>query len=333
MRSSIILLCAFLLDLLIGDPRWLPHPVRIIGRAITSGEALLRRFCTSPVQERRAGALLVLLITGLATVGAICVQWGIGLLSVHLSAQLGAALMVCFVATTIATRELIGSVQLVVKTAKAGKLADARRHLSMIVGRDTEHLAERDVIRAALETLAENLSDGVIAPLFYLAIGGFPAAMAYKAVNTLDSMVGYKNDRYLHFGWAAARLDDVANYLPARITGLLIVTAAFITGLFAKSGSPIGRAARSLRILRRDGRNHTSPNSGIPEAALAGALGVRMGGPSLYGGRIVEKPSIGELETVDLFSASTDAIRIGYVVACLGAAAAATTVSFWQVLP
>jgi adenosylcobinamide-phosphate synthase len=245
---------------------------------------------------------------------------------------LGAALMVWFVATTIATRELISSVQRVVCSTRMGEFADARRYLSMIVGRDTECLSERDIIKAALETLAENLSDGVIAPLFYLAAGGFPAAMAYKAVNTLDSMVGYKNDRYLRFGWAAARLDDVVNYVPARITGLFIVLAAFITGLFIKGDSSFGRAARSFYILRRDGRSHTSPNSGVPEAAMAGALGIKMGGPSLYGGRTIEKPYIGEQERNDFYGASAEAIRIGYVVSCLGTATAITTLSFWSVL-
>lgn len=327
-----ILLLAFFLDLLIGDPRWLPHPVRIIGKAIKVAEDLLRRLCTSTLREKGIGVLLVLLIVGLTAFGAFVVQRGIGLISAHLSMYLGAALMVWFVATTIATRELLGSVQLVVNTVKTGNLADARCHLSMIVGRDTEDLSERDVIKAALETLGENLSDGVIAPLFYLAVGGLPGAMAYKAVNTLDSMVGYKNDRYLHFGWAAARLDDAANYIPARITGLLIVLAAFVTGVFTKGGSPFGRAAGSFRILRRDGRNHTSPNSGVPEAAMAGALGIRMGGPSPYGGRIVEKPYIGEQERDDFYGASAEAIRIGYVVSCLGTATTMATLSFWSLL-
>ncbi len=332
MRGPVILLLAFLLDLLIGDPKWLPHPVRIMGKMIEYTEDLLRRFCTSILGEKGAGVLLVLLIVGLTALGAFGIQRGIGLISARLSAYLGAALMVWFVATNIATRELIGSVQLVVNTVKKGNLADARRHLSMIVGRDTEDLSERDVVRAALETLGENLSDGVIAPLFYLAVGGLPGAMAYKAVNTLDSMVGYMNDRYLHFGWAAARLDDVANYIPARITGLLIVLAAFVTGMFTKGDSPVGRAAVSFRVLRRDGRNHTSPNSGVPEAAMAGALGIRMGGPSLYGGKIVEKPYIGEQTRNDLYGASAEAIKIGYVVSCLGTATTMTTLSFWSLL-
>jgi adenosylcobinamide-phosphate synthase len=331
-KGPVILLCAFILDLFIGDPRWLPHPVRIIGKAIGTTEDLLRRFCRSASGEKTMGVVLVVVIVGLTVLTAYGIERVIALISAHLSMYLGTALMVWFVATTIATRELIGSVQLVVNAVKAGSIADSRHHLSMIVGRDTENLSERDVIKAALETLAENLSDGVIAPLVYLAIGGFPAAMAYKAVNTLDSMVGYKNDRYLHFGWAAARLDDVANYVPARITGLLIVLAAFITGAFTKGEGPFSRAARSFRMLRRDGRNHTSPNSGIPEAAMAGALNVRMGGPSLYGGKMVEKPFIGEQGREDFFGASAEAIGIGYVVSCLGAVAAMTTLSLWNVL-
>jgi adenosylcobinamide-phosphate synthase len=332
MRDSIVLLLAFFLDLLIGDPRWLPHPVRIIGKAISTAELLIRRFCTSAEREKAAGVVLVVLIVGLTGLGALGVQQGIAFLSIHLSPILGMVLMVYFVATTIAVHELIGSVELVVNSVKAGNLADARSHLSMIVGRDTENLSHCDVLKAALETLAENLSDGVIAPLFYLAIGGFPLAMAYKAVNTLDSMVGYKNDRYLHFGWAGARLDDAANYIPARITGLFIVLAVFIAGLFIRGVSPFVCAARSFRILRRDGRNHTSPNSGIPEAAMAGALGVRMGGPSLYKGRMVEKPYIGEQGRGDFIEASAEAIRIGYIVSSLAAAAAILTLSFRSLL-
>jgi len=153
------------------------------------------------------------------------------------------------------------------------------------VGRDTENLNEKGVLKATMETLAENLSDGIIAPLFFLALGGLPLAMAYKAINTLDSMVGYRNERYLEFGRASARCDDLANFIPARITGLLMVAAAPLFALSAKN---------AWRIMGRDGRNHSSPNSGMPEAAVAGALGVRLGGTNLYGGKPVEKPTIGD---------------------------------------
>ena len=164
----------------------------------------------------------------------------------------------------------------------------------MIVGRDTQHLSEEGVLRATVETVAENLSDGIIAPLFYLAVGGLPFAMTYKAVNTLDSMVGYKNDRYLLFGRASARLDDIANFIPARITGLLVVIAVFLLTLAGKAGRPAINARRALTVMLRDGRKHSSPNSGFPEAAVAGGLGVILGGPSTYGGIVIEKPYIGE---------------------------------------
>jgi adenosylcobinamide-phosphate synthase len=159
------------------------------------------------------------------------------------------------------------------------------------VGRDTSELDEQDISRAVIETVAENASDGVVAPLFYLALGGPALALAYKAVNTLDSMVGYKNDRYRHFGWAAARLDDLANFIPARITAVLVCLAADINRRFMSDDAP---SPRPWHIMLRDGRNHPSPNSGYPEAAMAGALGVRLGGPGTYGGQMSVKPYIGD---------------------------------------
>jgi adenosylcobinamide-phosphate synthase len=178
-----------------------------------------------------------------------------------------------------------------------------------------------------VETLAENLSDGVIAPVFYYVIGGLPLAMAYKAINTLDSMVGYKNATYINFGWASARLDDIANYIPARLTGLLIVLSVFVAMLFKKGASARDAASRSFETMRRDGRNHTSPNSGVPEAAMAGALGIRMGGPSTYGGILVEKPYIGKNEREDYLAASEDAVRIAYVTSAFGVVIAAILLS------
>jgi adenosylcobinamide-phosphate synthase len=220
------------------------------------------------------------------------------------------AVLIYLIGTTIALRELASSAGKVIAAVKAGVLDDAKTRLGMIVGRDTADLTDEDVLRATIETLAENLSDGVIAPVFYLAIGGLPLAIAYKAINTLDSMVGYKNKKYINFGWASARMDDIANYIPARITGMLIVLAVFLTAVFRKGESPLSAAGRSFMIMRRDGRNHTSPNSGIPEAAMAGGLDIRMGGPSTYGGILVEKPYIGEAGDADYLSASEHAIRI-----------------------
>jgi adenosylcobinamide-phosphate synthase len=188
------------------------------------------------------------------------------------------------------------------------------------------------VLRATVETLAENLSDGVIAPVFYLVLGGLPLAIAYKAINTLDSMVGYKNEKYIRFGWASAKLDDAVNYIPARISGLLIVIAAGIIGIW-DSGLGIGKEKAkhqhlnpdprlSLKIMLRDGSKHTSPNSGMPEAAVAGALGIRLGGPSTYGGMMSEKPFIGDENNGDYLSSAHKTITLIGTASALSAAAA-----------
>ena len=312
-----ILAAAFLLDLAIGDPRWLPHPVRIIGSAITRTEAALRTFFKTPSQEKAAGVILALLIALAAFLVTALICRTAAALS-GAAAVPGAVVLVYLTSTTIAVHELIGSARLVIGAVMKESIGDARYRLSMIVGRDTADLSGEDILRATTETLAENLSDGIIAPLLYLAVGGLPLAMTYKAINTLDSMVGYKNDTYRHFGWAAARLDDAANFIPARLTGFLIAVAAFILALLKGSGSPASAVRSSLAIMARDGRNHTSPNSGMPEAAMAGALGVRMGGPSTYGGMLVEKPYIGDLKTGDYLAASKDAIIIVRITSLLG---------------
>lgn len=297
MIGPLELILAFILDLAIGDPRWLPHPVRIIGRAIMHMENLLRALFNTR-GERTAGILLVILTV---IPSALIAFFIIVLLRQATSGFLliiSKAVLIYLIGTTIALRELISSAKQVIDSVEAGRLDDARRHLSMIVGRDTTDLSEEGILSATIETLAENLSDGVIAPIFYLAIGGLPFAMAYKAINTLDSMIGYKNEKYIRFGWAAARLDDIANYIPARLSGLLVVISSFI---IQRSFSA---ARHAMNIMLRDGTNHTSPNSGVPEAAMAGALGVRLGGPSLYGGVIVAKPYIGDVRNEDYLSAA-----------------------------
>jgi len=301
--GPIELMLAFVLDLLIGDPAWLPHPVRIIGRGITHMETFLRAFFTAR-GEKAAGIFLVVLIIIPSAFLAFLLQKSLLQASQGIFMIISKAVLVYLISTTIALRELVASAGRVINAIKAGMLEDARVKLSMIVGRDTADLSDEGVLRATIETLAENLSDGVIAPLFYLAIGGLPLAIAYKAINTLDSMVGYKNDRYIRFGWAAAKIDDLANYIPARISGILIAFASCIVSysLFA--------FRLSLKTMVHDGRNHTSPNSGMPEAAMAGALGVRLGGPSTYGGLLVDKPYIGEAGTVTYLAASENAVTI-----------------------
>ncbi|AAR36382.1 cobalamin biosynthesis protein CobD [Geobacter sulfurreducens] len=295
-RVALLVLAALVLDWLLGDPRWLPHPVVAVGRLVTALERQLRRLVTN---ERAAGVILLVLTVGITGGTAWLLVLGAGL--VHPVA--GFAVEALLGWTCLAARSLHGESKLVADALAAGDLAEARFFLSRIVGRDTAELTEPEIWRGVVETVAENTSDGVIAPLFWFMIGGAPLALAYKAVNTLDSMVGYKNERYLHFGWASARFDDLVNLLPARITGLLMVLSAPLAGLSGPG---------AWRIMRRDGRNHSSPNAGIPEAAAAGALGVRLGGMNVYFGRPVAKPTIGDpLNPLDR-TAWRGAVRLMY---------------------
>src|SRR3989304_3957317 len=208
----------------------------------------------------------------------------------------------------VSVKSLADESKKILTALKENDLMKARKALSLIVGRDTANLSQEQIVRACVETVAEGSVDGVLSPLFYAFVGGPSAAMAYKAVNTLDSMVGYKDEKYIRFGWASARLDDLANYIPARISAVLIPIASFLCGCHFKG---------SLRIAFRDGRKHESPNSGIPEAAIAGALGVQIGGPRKYQGEIVEKPFIGDAQN-PLTTKSIDmAIKIIYVASVL----------------
>lgn len=269
---------ALLLDQLVGDPRWLPHPVRLIGTL----QAGLEKVCRRLIPQARLAGLVTVLIT-LAVTGGL--TWGLlhgaGLLHPLLSDLMAILLL----HTTFAARDLARHAMAVQGALQRDDLVLARQRVAMIVGRDTAALDEAGVTRAGVESVAESLVDGVTAPIFYALLGGPLAAMLYKAINTGDSMFGYKNERYREFGWAAARLDDLANLLPARLTALLIPLAALLLGLKARA---------SLRILRRDRRCHASPNSGFPEAAVAGALGIRLGGDSRYFGRLVSKPTLGD---------------------------------------
>ncbi len=277
-RSVVVIPAAVLLDWLLGDPRWLPHPVVQIGRLIAWLERLLRR-CR--LDGLLGGALLLLITVGITAAVTGGVLYGARL--VH--PWLGDAVAVLFSWTCLAARSLHRESRLVADALRRGDLPVARRYLSFIVGRDTAELDAGECWRGAVETVAENASDGVIAPLLFLMLGGPVAGLAYKAVNTLDSMVGYRNDRYLLFGRASARFDDLLNLIPARLTGLLMVLVAPFVGLSCRG---------AWRVMRRDGRNHSSPNSGISEAAAAGALGVRLGGTNRYFGKPAEKPTIGD---------------------------------------
>ncbi|GIP22555.1 adenosylcobinamide-phosphate synthase CbiB [Paenibacillus sp. J22TS3] len=265
-----VLPAAYVVDRLVGDPRSIPHPVVGMGRAITRIEAAIRRH-VQPRRFKAAGVLLPLLVAG----GAFALTWGLIWLLAKISPWLAAAAEVWLIATTVAAKGLKDAGMEVYHCLKEGDLPAARQSLGMIVGRDTAHLDSPDIVRGAVETVAENIVDGVVSPLFYAAIGGAPLAMAYRAVNTLDSMVGYKNDKYIHLGWASARLDDVANYIPARLTALLLIVSAWAMKL---------DAGRAYRTVRRDASAHPSPNSGYPESAVAGSLGVRLGGENVYHG-------------------------------------------------
>jgi len=269
---------ALLLDLTIGDPRGIPHPVVAIGHLIHLLERILRQ---SWLNERLAGVLLLLLVV-FCTAGTTWLLLKILIVLMPLAGWIAAVLLS---STCLAARSLHTESARVAAALLEGDLPAARHFLSYIVGRDTDQLEETEIWRAVIETVAENTSDGIIAPLFWLTAGGPVVAMAYKAVSTLDSMVGYRNQRYLQFGWASARMDDLLNFLPARLSALLLIAAAPLAGCSASG---------SARITLRDRLNHPSPNSGHPEAAAAGALGVRLGGASRYNGVSSMKEYIGE---------------------------------------
>lgn len=269
---AIPLVAGYLLDLLLGDPRWLPHPIRLFGNIIIKGEKLLN----TGRYKLLKGALLTILLCMLVFSCFYFIQhW---LLNISTGAYYIFASI--FVFYGLANKSLLQEGKEVFDTLQYQGLDAGRKRLSWIVGRQTSSLNENQIRTAVFETLSENLSDGVIAPLFYYAIGGIPAMMTYKMINTLDSMIGYKSERYFYFGKFAARLDDVANFIPARLTAVLMVLVTFSKG--------------GLVYIFRYGHQHASPNSGYPEAALAGILQCRFGGPNTYHGQLVVKPYIGD---------------------------------------
>ena len=272
----------FVLDAIFGDPAWLPHPVVYMGKAISVLEKGLRaRLPKTPEGELWGGRILAfclpvgtLVLTSLVCMGAAA-----------LHPLLGLAVQMFWCGQALAAKGLVQESMNVYRELTKPDLPAARTAVSRIVGRDTQALTAEGVTKAAVETVAENASDGVIAPLFYMLLGGAPLALTYKAINTMDSMVGYKNTQYLYFGRAAAKLDDIANFLPSRIAALLWVAAAALTGNDARS---------AWRIWRRDRRNHASPNSAQTESACAGALNVQLAGPAYYFGQYYPKPTIGD---------------------------------------
>ena len=308
----------FLLDFIIGDPEGLWHPVRGIGWLIGRLETILRAwFPKSEKGELAAGGVLVVLVTGVTTAAAAVLLWAAA--QVHPYVRF--ALMCLMCGQILAARSLKTESMQVYRARASGNLEEARHAVSMIVGRDTEKLSEEGVTKAAVETIAENASDGVIAPLVWMLILGPAGGFLYKAVNTMDSMVGYKNERYLYFGRAAALLDDLVNWIPARLTGLAFTAAAWLLCGFDGAGA--------YRIWRRDHSCHKSPNSAHAEAACAGALGVRLAGDAYYFGVLHKKPTIGdEIRPVEA-EVIVRANRLMYTASALALAAGAGIVLFF----
>lgn len=274
--------CGFVLDCFLGDPAWMPHPVVYMGKAIAWAEGVLRaKFPRTPEGEFRAGLCLAagLPLCTLLVTGGVCLLAA----RIHWAALFAVQTLWCWQA--LAMRGLAAESRNVWRELQREDLPAARRAVGRIVGRDTDRLTEEGVIRAAVETVAENFSDGVAAPMLYMFLGGAPLALAYKAVNTMDSMVGYQNERYLWFGRAAAKLDDAVNYVPSRISALCWIAAAALTGRDWKG---------AWKIWRRDRRRHLSPNAAQTEAACAGSLGIRLNGPAWYFGQLHEKPFLGD---------------------------------------
>jgi adenosylcobinamide-phosphate synthase len=294
---------ALLLDLLLGDPRTLPHPVVLIGRLISRLENWLPGVCDN---LRLAGVLLAVLT--LAATGFT--SWVLMVTATAMHPWVGGMVALWLAYTTLALRSLHSASGEVIMHLATGEVEQARRALSMIVGRDTVGLDEQGILKACIETVAENTSDGVIAPLFYLFLGGPILALLFKAASTLDSMVGYLNDRYRQLGWASARLDDLLNLLPARLTAALMLVAALLLGLNVRQG---------LRMVSRDACKHKSPNAGYPEAAAAGILGIQLGGPAVYLGQRVEKATLGDAQGPLTIESYRQMIRLLYTTTALAA--------------
>jgi adenosylcobinamide-phosphate synthase len=306
MMDRRVLGAAYVFDWIAGDPEWFPHPVRLIGKAVEEGERILRRPGQAPTVNLAAGGILALMLVSTAFVGtARTVAW------MYRRGRFWGFVTEALLAwTCLASRSLHDEASAVVASLEAGDLVLARQRLARIVGRDTEHLDAHEISRAAIETVAESCSDGVIAPIFYMAVGGVPLAMAYKTINTLDSMIGHADERYFYFGKAAARLDDAANFLPSRLTALgIAAAAATVEG---------ASSATALATWSGDGMKHKSPNAGQPESAMSGALQVRLGGENFYKGERVATPLMGEGFSRPSIQQVKKAVRIAGTVSALG---------------
>lgn len=303
MSALAIYWSGFLIDLCIGDPHFLPHPVRAIGWWIQTCEKFLRKWTRSPRAERLGGVLLLIAVVG-ATYG---MTWGLIWVASHYLGLWGAvSLQILMVYQLFATRCLADEGMKVCRFLQKDDLQGAKKAVSYLVSRDVEPMERRDVVKATIETVSENIIDGITSPMFFLFIGGVPLAYAFKAVNTLDSMVGYKNEKYLHFGWASARTDDWVNYIPARLTGFIL---SLTTGLL---GYPWKRA---FKVMWRDRKQHSSPNSPWSEAPTAGALGIQLGGKTQYFGVLYHKPTMGDDLELPEVNHIKGAVRVMYATA------------------
>lgn len=280
--SCLALLIGFCMDLLFGDPRWLYHPVCVIGNLIAFLEKKLRNIMPKSKKGELAGGVLEVLLVCLLS---FLIPFGIVTILYRSVPAVGFLLETFWCYQLFAAKSLKTESMKVYDRLKNGTIEEARYAVSMIVGRDTKSLSETGVIKAAVETIAESTSDGILAPMFYMAIGGVPLMFLYKAINTMDSMLGYKNEKYLYYGRCAAKLDDAANFIPARIAGVLMVLASFCCGLNGK---------HAWKMFLRDRKNHASPNSAHTEAAMAGALDVQLAGDAWYFGTLYKKPFIGD---------------------------------------
>ncbi|MDB5055374.1 MAG: cobalamin biosynthesis protein CobD [Bacilli bacterium] len=283
-ETAMMLIAAILIDWLIGDPAWPTHPVIYMGKLIRWLEGKWRS--PLPLQTKAAAAKFHGVLLTLVTVFICCgLMWLTVWLCRSINPWLGYAVNTWFISTTIAIKGLKAAALLVYRPLRKGDLIAVRKYVGYIVGRDTAVLDEQEAVRATIETVAENIVDAVVSPLFYALLGGAPLAVMYRASNTLDSMVGYKNETYLHFGWASARLDDLLNWVPARMTGLLLV----ISAIPGRTISMLG----AWKSMRKFAHLHPSPNSGIPESAVAGALGIELGGRNYYGGIVSDRARMG----------------------------------------
>lgn len=278
MRIALIITCAFILDLLFGDPSCLPHPICLIGNMISSLEKIIRKTLKN---EFLGGLILSIIVIGISFFLPFLIIYFANKINFYF----GLLIEIYFCFQILATKSLKTESMKVYEPLKNNDIDNARKYLSFIVGRDTQGLDEKAITKATVETIAENTTDGVIAPLFFIAIGGAPFGFLYKAINTLDSMIGYKNEKYINFGKFAARLDDVANFIPSRLSAVLMILSSFFIRLNVRN---------AIKIYLRDRKNHKSPNSAQTESVCAGALDIQLAGDAVYFGKLTKKPTIGD---------------------------------------